>query len=82
MAAVRTISIDDADSEKRKLIAGEIAELVKKGMVTVRIGNDDRKVSGYDSKTNEWLLVTPKKPSERVSAQGKPACAVAPDSGG
>ena len=80
------ITITDDPAEHARL-SKTVTELIRDGYHVAL--DDGTKIAGYDAKTNEWLCATSsRKPhyfeekTKRVSAEGKPATAVAPTAGG
>jgi hypothetical protein len=82
-----TITINDDDPKRRKLLAKRIDSLIKDGFIILL--SDGRSVRGYDAKTNDWLVLsTDRKEAKKgvtVPANAEksgPANAVAPVAGG
>lgn len=90
------IRINDDDPDERKKLARNVNSLLKKGALVVITTKDkkDLRVSGYDPKTNEWILHSSSASQEpvqekrkrgrprKVHAQGSSATVVAPIAGG
>jgi hypothetical protein len=82
-----TITINDDDPERRKLLAKRIDTLIKDGFSILL--SDGRSVRGYDAKTNDWLVLSANRKEAkkgitvRANAEKSgPANAVAPVAGG
>jgi hypothetical protein len=88
------IYFEEKDPTKRKELAETITKLLKDGYAVFLIQNNEtRQVRGYDSDTNEWIVVaTPhevpqpiqwrKRGYSRVPSQGGRLTAVAATAGG
>ena len=78
--------VDDDNPEERKTLAIKLAELIKEGVSVFLVqGKEARRITAYDDKTNEWIVVatsTAAPPRERVSARRTRATAVPAVAGG
>lgn len=76
----------DNPKHRRKL-SRKILTLIREHKAIIIVKKEDGqevRVTGYDSKTNEWVVkpLTKKQEDKRVSAKGTKATVVAPISGG